>query len=139
MINSHPVADPTIKMEIVMRVVNALLGRGPPPSRRTIALICAAYSANVIENALTAATVLGGMQLTYSQKDACFAKCEEMLVEWSGVQAFEQGMAQSPVGEMAVGAISPIVGKWQAEKQRLGWTDICAGVVGVYLKMDSML
>ena len=46
---THPVADPSVKLEVVMRVVNCLLGRGPQPTRRTIALCCAAYAANVIE------------------------------------------------------------------------------------------
>lgn len=133
---THPVADPSIKMEVVMRVVNCLLGRGPTPSRRTIALCCAAYAANVLENALTSASVSGGMQLSYSQKDTCFAKCEEFLVEWSGMQAFDAAAKNEAQPSSVVGPPSNGMNK---EKERIGWTDVMSGVVGVYLKMDSML
>jgi Golgi phosphoprotein 3 len=130
---THPMADPAVKMEVVMRVVNCLLGRGAAPTRRTIALCCAAYAGNVIENALSAAALHGGIQLSYSQKDACFAKCEDLLVEWSGQQqqAFGDVVAPMPSSNVAI--------KSAAERERMGWTDIMAGVVGVYLKMDSML
>lgn len=125
-------------MEVVMRVVNALLGRGPPPTRRTIALLAAAYAANVIENALSAAVASGAVDLTYSQKDACFARCEELLVEWSGVNAFEL-MLDGSVQPVGSGAAAVAANRWQGERERMGWTDVMAGVVGVYLKMDSML
>lgn len=126
---THPVSDPAIKKEVINRVVDCLLGRGASPSRRTIALCCAAYAGNVVENALTAVAVTGGLHLSYSQKDACFAKCEEMLTEWSGVGIMDNENS----GKTADAA------KSLAMRDTVGWTDVMSGAVGVFLKMDSML
>ncbi|KAJ3119846.1 hypothetical protein HK098_005103 [Nowakowskiella sp. JEL0407] len=70
---THPVADHTIKEQIVQRCVDALLGRGPPPDKRTIALVCAAYAANVLENALS--------KIPHSQRETAFQKVDEILQE----------------------------------------------------------
>ena len=57
-------------------------------------------------------------------------------MEWSGVQAFEQ-MARTLSGELSPAPLS--AGKQSQDKERIGWNDILSGVIGVYLKMDSML
>lgn len=100
---THPINDSCVivKEEIVIRVRNFLLGRGSVGgglSRRTIALCCASYAANVLENALlyeisdrTKQVLSDGSEgstaytssLSYSQKDMCFARCEELLTEYS--------------------------------------------------------
>ncbi|KAJ3082699.1 hypothetical protein HK102_001504 [Quaeritorhiza haematococci] len=72
---THPVADHTAKEQLIQRVVDTLLGRGPPPDRRTIAMVCAAYAANVLENALVG--------LSHSQREAAFQKVDELLQEHS--------------------------------------------------------
>ncbi|KAJ3102625.1 hypothetical protein HDU97_000409 [Phlyctochytrium planicorne] len=70
---THPVADLTAKEMLIQRVVDALLGRGSPPDRRTIAMVCAAYAANVLENALVG--------LSHSQREQAFQRVDELLQE----------------------------------------------------------
>jgi Golgi phosphoprotein 3 len=70
---THPVSNPKIKEALIQRIVDGLLGRGPPPTRRTIACICAAYAANVLENAFVG--------LSHSQREQAFQKADEMLRE----------------------------------------------------------
>jgi Golgi phosphoprotein 3 len=47
------------------------LGRGSKPNRRTIATLCAAYAANVLENAFVG--------LSHAQKEEAFTKVDELL------------------------------------------------------------
>ncbi|KAI8853548.1 Golgi phosphoprotein 3-domain-containing protein [Chytridium lagenaria] len=101
---THPVADYTIKEQLIQRVVDTLLNRGPPPDRRTIAMVCAAYAANVLENALTG--------LSHAQREAAFLRVDELLQEFAGHTEKARGM---------------------------GCTEIMAGVLSVYTKMDSLL
>ncbi|KAI8906735.1 Golgi phosphoprotein 3 [Gorgonomyces haynaldii] len=70
---THPVQDPSVKERVVQRVVDCLLQRGNPPDKRTIALVCAAYAANVLENALVG--------LSHSQREAAFTKVDAILQE----------------------------------------------------------
>jgi Golgi phosphoprotein 3 len=70
---THPVSNPRIKEALVQRLVDALLGRGPAPSRRTIACACAAYAANVLENAFVG--------LSHSQRELAFQKVDDLLKE----------------------------------------------------------
>ncbi|KND03599.1 uncharacterized protein SPPG_01074 [Spizellomyces punctatus DAOM BR117] len=101
---THPVADHSVKEELIRRAVDCLLGRGPPADRRTIAMVCAAYAANVLENAL--------VNLGHAQREACFQKVDEMLQEHAGLT------------QKALSA---------------GTTEVIAGVLSVYTKMDSIL
>ena len=68
---THPVSNPKIKEALVQRIVNALLGRGGPPSRRTIACACAAYAGNVLENAFVG--------LSHVQREQAFQRVDELL------------------------------------------------------------
>lgn len=97
---THPVANQAIKDQLVQRVIDTLLGRGPAPDKRMVALVCAAYAANVLENALVG--------LSHSQRDACFAKVDEFLLEHSNL------------GDRA---------------KNMGTTEIMAGVLVVYTKV----
>ncbi|KAJ3034287.1 hypothetical protein HK097_004560 [Rhizophlyctis rosea] len=74
---THPVADHSIKEAIVTRVVDCLLGRGGTPDKRTVAMVCAAYAGNVLENALVG--------LSHGQREACFVKVDEILQEHAGL------------------------------------------------------
>lgn len=69
---SHPVQDTSVKKAIVQRVVDCLLGRSPP-DKKTVALVCAAYAANVLDNALTS--------LSFAQREQAFKKVDEILQE----------------------------------------------------------
>lgn len=85
---THPVADGGAKEEIRRRVRNVLTQRTIvlPPSQflpedlefrnlRTIAMVCAAYAANVLENALST--------LGHEARERAFAQTDELLNEYS--------------------------------------------------------
>ena len=85
---THPVADGGAKDEIRRRVRNVLTNRTIvlPPSQflpeemefrytRTIAMVCAAYAANVLENALAT--------LGHEARERAFAQVDELLAEYS--------------------------------------------------------
>ncbi len=96
---THPVADGGAKDEIRRRVRTVLTNRTVvlPPSQflpedmefryiRTIAMVCAAYAANVLENALSS--------LGHESRERAFAQVDELLSEYS----------QWPFGKRAGGA-----------------------------------
>ena len=96
---THPVADGGAKDEIRRRVRNVLTQRTvvlpatpwlPEEMEfrylRTIAMLCAAYAANVLENAL--------VTLTHEARERAFAQVDELLAEYS----------QFPFGRRAGGA-----------------------------------
>jgi hypothetical protein len=85
---THPVADGGAKDEIKRRVRAVLTNRTVvlPPSPfppdgmefrylRTIAMLCAAYAANVLENAL--------VTLDHEARERAFAQVDELLAEYS--------------------------------------------------------
>jgi Golgi phosphoprotein 3 len=85
---THPVADGGAKDEIRRRVRNLLTNRTVvlPPTEylpenmefrylRTIAMVCGAYAANVLENALTT--------LQHEARERAFAQVDELLAEYS--------------------------------------------------------
>ncbi|KAJ1551190.1 hypothetical protein HK096_002625 [Nowakowskiella sp. JEL0078] len=92
---THPVSDHTTKEQMIQRTVDALLSRGPPPDKRTVALACAAYAANVLENALTG--------LTHTQKETAFQKVDEMLQENAGLTEKAKALGTS---EIVAGTLS---------------------------------
>ncbi|KAI8898090.1 Golgi phosphoprotein 3-domain-containing protein [Globomyces pollinis-pini] len=68
---THPVSNPKVKEALIQRIVDCLLGRGAAPNRRTIACVCAAYAANVLENAFVG--------LSHAQREQAFLKVDEYL------------------------------------------------------------
>lgn len=118
---THPVADSKAKEDVVRRTLNFLTtktaaipsdARLPPSVKyrttRAVALCCAAYAANVLENAL--------VRLDYDAREAAFVRCDEVLAEFctwpfgvmgvtGGAVAVEGGGASSgvPVGGVAGG------------------------------------
>lgn len=85
---THPVADGGAKDEIRRRVRTLLTNRTVvlPPSQflpedmefrylRTITMVCAAYAANVLENALST--------LGHDTRERAFAQVDELLAEYS--------------------------------------------------------
>jgi Golgi phosphoprotein 3 len=101
---THPVADGGAKEEIRRRVRNVLTNRTVvlPGSQflpeelefrvlRTIAMVCAAYAANVLENALTT--------LGHEARERAFAQVDELLAEYS-----QWPFAKRQGGSQGVGA-----------------------------------
>ncbi|KAG8779787.1 hypothetical protein FRC15_009936 [Serendipita sp. 397] len=97
---THPVADPAVKESVMSRVVALLSARTttiPPaalpgaaikgsysspaqpniafPVTRTVALVCAAYAASVLDNAL--------IRLGYDEREAAFSRCDDILNEFT--------------------------------------------------------
>ncbi|ORY44066.1 GPP34-domain-containing protein [Rhizoclosmatium globosum] len=74
---THPVADYSVKEQLVAKTVDTLLSRGAPPTKQTVAMCCAAYAANVLENALVG--------LNHIQREQAFTKVDEMLQNWASM------------------------------------------------------
>ncbi|KAI9106285.1 Golgi phosphoprotein 3-domain-containing protein [Phlyctochytrium arcticum] len=89
---THPVSDHSVKEELVRRSIDCLLGRGPPADKRTIAMVCAAYAANVLENAL--------VNLSHAQRETCFQRVDELLQEHASMtqRAQQQGTTEIVAG-----------------------------------------
>lgn len=68
---THPVACASVKEDLVKRTLNTCLGRGPVPSLRSIALVCAASSANVLEGVLS--------KLSYSERESAFNRADDFV------------------------------------------------------------
>lgn len=92
---THPLSDAKVKEDIIQKVVNCLLGRGGSPDKRTIALVCCAYAANVLENALVG--------LSHSQREAAFQKVDEILQEQA---AFPEKLKSSGTTEISAGVMN---------------------------------
>ena len=101
---THPVAEGAAKEEIRRRVRNLLTSRTVvlPGSQflpeelefrtlRTVSMVCAAYAANVLENALTT--------LGHEARERAFAQVDELLAEYS-----QWPFARRAGGSQGVGA-----------------------------------
>lgn len=85
---THPVVDNTAKDEIRQRTINALAAKtivfkdstwfpetAPMRFTRTIAMVCAAYAANVLENALE--------RMGHEARERAFNRVDELLAGFS--------------------------------------------------------
>ncbi|KAH6668069.1 Golgi phosphoprotein 3-domain-containing protein [Plectosphaerella plurivora] len=137
---THPVADGGAKEEIRRRVRNVLTQRTItlPASQflpenldfrfvRTIAMVCAAYAANVLENALS--------NLGHEARERAFAQTDELLADYS----------QWPFGKKATGngiganlpqAIADEVGDNKDKELQL---EVVAACLSVFTRLDSLL
>ncbi|KAF4902332.1 Vacuolar protein sorting-associated protein 74 [Colletotrichum viniferum] len=137
---THPVADGGAKEEIRRRVRNVLTQRTVvlPASQflpenlefryvRTIAMVCAAYAANVLENALST--------LGHEARERAFAQTDELLADYS----------QWPFGKKATGngiganlpqVIQEEVSKGKDKELQL---EVVAACLSVFTRLDSLL
>lgn len=85
---THPIADVNAKEDVLRRALTLLTARTtalPPQALhkenvqyrviRAVALVCSAYAANVLENAL--------QRLSYDARESAFARCDDILLEFS--------------------------------------------------------
>ena len=113
---THPVVDSAAKDEIRRRVRNVLTQRTVvlPATQylpeemqfrytRTITLLCAAYAANVLENALSS--------LSHEARERAFAQVDEFLVEYS-----QWPFGKRAAGARAIGAKVEGVGREEVEE-----------------------
>jgi Golgi phosphoprotein 3 len=116
---THPVADAKAKEDVVRRTLSFLVtktsaipneARLPPSIRyrttRAIALCCAAYAANVLENAL--------VRLDYDAREAAFVRCDEILAEFCtwpfGVMGVTGGAVVGGSGSSAAPPVGGVAG-----------------------------
>jgi len=114
---THPVADLSVKTEIIQRVIQCL--STPSTSSafkqvplRTIALVCAAYAANVLENALAG--------LSNDMREQCWNRADELLLAFSRWD-------------------DSLVGNAMDTSNGIPSTEVVASVLSVFSKMDSLL
>ncbi|CAI4214649.1 unnamed protein product [Parascedosporium putredinis] len=137
---THPVADGGAKEELRRRVRNVLTQRTVvingnqflPENLefryiRTIAMVCAAYAANVLENALSS--------LGHEARERAFAQTDDLLADYS----------QWPFGKKAVGngvgANLPtvIAEEINGAKDRELQLEVVAACLNVFTTLDSLL
>ncbi|KAI0996491.1 Vacuolar protein sorting-associated protein 74 [Podosphaera aphanis] len=139
---THPVADGGAKEEIRRRVRNVLTQRTVilPGSQflpenlecryiRTIAMVCAAYAANVLENAL--------VSLGHESRERAFSQVDELLAEYSqwpfGRRA---GGSSSSIGANLGQVISDEVNNNRDKELQL---EVVAACLSVFTRLDSLL
>jgi len=118
---THPVSDTSVKEEIMRRIITTLVTHSsvttssepeiPYSHLRTVAMVCAAYAANVLENAL--------MSLNHEMRERAYSKVDELLSDYS-VWPFTARGVEIPEGK---------------ELQ----VEVAAAVLNVFTKMDSLL
>lgn len=121
---THPVADGGAKEEIHRRVRNVCSNRTVilPPSPwlpedaefrylRTITMVCAAYAANVLENAL--------VTMSHEARERAFAQVDELLAEYSQWPFARRGGGSQGIGANLAQAINDEVNKAKDKELQL--------------------
>ncbi|KAK6834545.1 hypothetical protein PG990_000637 [Apiospora arundinis] len=137
---THPVADGGAKEEIRRRVRNVLTQRTVvlPASQflpenlefrytRTIAMVCAAYAANVLENALST--------LGHEARERAFTQTDEILAEYS------QWPFGKKTGSQGIGAnIAQVIAEeGNKAKDKELQLEVVAACLSVFTRLDSLL
>ena len=134
---THPVQDTTFKDDVLRRTLSLLTARThsvnvpatplyPAEVKyrtlRAASLVCAAFAANVLENAL--------VHLGYDAREAAFAKCDEMMQAFSVfpfLGAPSSNSAPAVVGGGSVGSSAPDPLSNLGEVSRLVRAEVAAG------------
>lgn len=138
---THPVADGGAKEEIRRRVRNVLTQRTVvlPGSQflpenlefryiRTIAMVCAAYAANVLENALAT--------LGHEARERAFAQVDELLAEYSQWPFGKRAAGSAGVGANLGQVITEEVNNGKDKELQL---EVVAACLSVFTRLDSLL
>jgi len=138
---THPVAEGAAKEEIRRRVRNLLTRRTVvlPGSQflpeelefrtlRTVSMVCAAYAANVLENALTT--------LGHEARERAFAQVDELLAEYS-----QWPFARRAGGSQGVGAnLGQLINdEINTGKDKELQMEVVAACLSVFTRLDSLL
>lgn len=141
---THPVADKMSKEHIKNRILALLVARTvdmdlvcsdqfPKDTSfrhlRSVALVCGAYAANVLEN------VLAG--LNYDKRDQAFARADELLADF-GDYPFNLRSAQSPLG-LGTNLGLEITKETEEGSSNELQLELIAAVLSVFARMDSIL
>lgn len=155
---THPVVDSGAKDEIRKRVRNVCSNRTVvlPASvflpaemefryLRTISMVCAAYAANVLENAL--------ITMSHEARERAFAQVDELLAEYSQWPFGKRSGGQQGIGANIGQAIQDEVDKNKDKELQLevgfqNWVSACpfndktqvvAACLSVFTRLDSLL
>lgn len=164
---THPVSDPTFKDDVLKRTLSLLTSRtaAVPLSElydekvryrtiRAVSMVCAAFAANVLENAL--------VHLSYDAREAAFAKCDELMAEFSqwpfgtvrsttaiklGTGSGAGAAENANLAEINRLARAEIVGNGEgngegqtgSQSMRELHLEVVAATVEIWRKMDSLL
>lgn len=133
---THPVTDNSAKDEIRRRVRAVLTNRTVvlPPTPwlpeemdyrylRTIAMLCAAYAANVLENALSS--------LGHEARERAFAQVDEMLAEYSQWPFGKRQGGQAAMGANLDAVVREEIGGSQERELQMEVCCCCVCVGGV--------
>lgn len=118
------------------------------PITRTIALVCAAYAASVLDNAL--------IRLGYDEREAAFSRCDDLLNEFtawplgSGSSSATAASARRPIAsgsgagptsrELIGGLVQAVRGELAAGKEGDDLHfEIIVTVFEIFSRMDSLL
>ncbi|KAF3067229.1 Vacuolar protein sorting-associated protein 74 [Daldinia childiae] len=137
---THPVADGGAKDEIRRRVRNVLTQRTVvlPASQflpenlefryiRTISMVCAAYAANVLENALST--------LGHEARERAFTQTDELLAEYSQ-WPFGRKTGSTGIGANLPQVISEEINNGKDKELQL---EVVAACLSVFTRLDSLL
>ena len=136
---THPVVDNSAKDEIRQRTINTLAAKqlllkdsqwlpesAPLRYTRTIAMVCAAYAANVLENALE--------RIGHEARERAFNRVDELLA------GFSQWPFQVPPSNgITTNLASAIHEEEQEFRDRELQLEVVAAVLQVYTRLDSIL
>ncbi|RKP07439.1 Golgi phospho protein 3-domain-containing protein [Thamnocephalis sphaerospora] len=118
---THPVQDTAARRAVVQKCIDLVLARAPPVADdpapdyllRRVVFVCAAFAANVLENALP--------MLEFEAREACYAKADVLIAEYG----------QWPMPESVTRELDQYLSRECLEA--------VAGVLSVYARMDSVL
>ncbi|CAI5756835.1 unnamed protein product [Candida verbasci] len=140
---THPIADKTSKEYLKNRILSLLIQRNidldsisndqfPKTTSlkylRSIALVCGAYAANVLENIL--------LSLNYDKRDQAFARADELLTDFSEYP-FNLNH-QSPLG-LGLNLGQEISNEIENSSLTDLQLELIAAVLSVFARMDSIL
>jgi len=138
---THPVADGGAKDEIRKRVRNLCSNRTVvlPPTQflpeelefrylRTIAMVCAAYAANVLENAL--------VTMSHDNRERAFAQVDELLAEYSQWPFGKRAGGGQGIGANLGQVVAEEIEKSHDKELQL---EVVAACLSVFTRLDSLL
>lgn len=141
---THPVADKMSKEHIKNRVLNLLTAKTvdldalsndqfPADTSfkclRSIALVCGAYAANVLENAL--------MSLNYDKRVLAFSRADELLNDYSDYPFGHKGLL-SPLG-LGINLDQEVAKEIEQGSASDLQLELVAAILSVFSQMDSIL
>jgi len=137
---THPVADSGAKDEIRRRVRNILTQRTVVLNSsqflpeglefrylRSVSMVCAAYAANVLENALST--------LGHEAREKAFTQTDDLLQDYSQ-WPFGRKAVRNDIGENLPGAINEEVTRAKDKELQL---EVVAACLSVFTRLDSLL